>query len=162
MVLGDDDLNAHGSVVNDVPQQGWRYMQRALEALRPQVFRTRNDGSIAALGSSPSTATTNNAGAAIGVAAAAAGLTVTYYDGATAINNFFRDLGSGTINPAIIWIPGTFEGDFGGLVVLAKSTKIKDSVGNEAAVIIGSPATRASWATAQVRAGVEARRPVVI
>jgi len=107
VILGGDDLTEHGSVVNGVPQQGWLYMQRALENLSRQVARPGNDGSIAALGSAPSTATSDDAGAAIGVAAAAAGLRVTFYNGADAINSFFADLARGAVNPAIIWIAGT-------------------------------------------------------
>ena len=35
------------------------------------------------------------------------GKTVTYYDGAAAINQFFIDLAAGTVNPAMLWIAGT-------------------------------------------------------
>ncbi|MCF7981142.1 MAG: hypothetical protein K9K86_04105, partial [Pseudomonadales bacterium] len=48
-----------------------------------------------------------NAGAAIGSAANAAGLTVTFIDTAAAITQFFIDLAAGTINPKILWIAGT-------------------------------------------------------
>jgi hypothetical protein len=107
VILGGDDLTDHGSVVGGVPRNGWRYIKLALDNIKVNVTRPGNDGSVAALGSTPSTATSANAGAAIGVAAAAAGLTVTYHDGATAINNFFTNLNNGVAKPAIIWLAGT-------------------------------------------------------
>lgn len=112
IILGGDDMTDHGSVDgNGNPQDGWLYIQRAIEDLRPEVFRFGNDGTIAALGSSPSTATSANAGAAIGYAAAAAGIQVNYYDGSAAIDQFFTDLASGVANPAIIWVAGTGAGN---------------------------------------------------
>jgi len=107
VILGGDDLTDHGSVVGGVPRNGWLYIKLALDNIKVNVTRPGNDGSVAALGSAPSTATSSNAGAAIGVAAAAAGLSVKYYDGVTAINNFFTDLNSGVARPAIIWLAGT-------------------------------------------------------
>lgn len=106
VILGGDDLTDHGSVAGDGSLlQGWLYIQRALENIEPNVTRS-NDGSIAALGSSPSTATCCDAGAAIGLAAEKVGLDVDYFDGAEAINGFFADLQSGSARPAIIWIAG--------------------------------------------------------
>ena len=107
VILGGDDLTDHGSFDTGTNQNedGWLYIQKALENLKPNVTRA-NDGSVAALGSSASTATAADAGAAIGRAASAAGLTVTYHDGATAIEQFFTDLRAGTAKPAIIWIAG--------------------------------------------------------
>lgn len=107
VIIGGDDLTDHGSVAEGLPQNGWLYIQRALENIAPLVTRPGNDGSIAALGSAPSEATRSNAGAAIGVAANAAGLTVSFHDGDAAINLFFADLAAGTVNPAIIWTAGT-------------------------------------------------------
>ncbi len=108
VIIGGDDLTDHGSVDGSGnPKRGWLYIQRALENITPNVTRSGNDGSIAALGSAPSAATSGDAGAAIGVAGAKAGHTVNYFEGAPAINQFFTDLGSGTAKPAIIWIAGT-------------------------------------------------------
>src|SRR6266508_510978 len=108
VILGGDDLTDHGSIaISGQLQKGWLYIRKAIEHLSTQVTRPGNDGSIAALGSASSIVPLANAGAAIGRAAAAVGLTVAYYDGATAINQFFADLATGVKNPAILWIAGT-------------------------------------------------------
>jgi hypothetical protein len=106
VIIGGDDLTDHGSISGTTLQNGWLYIRRALENIAPNVTRT-NDGSVAAIGSAASSSTSGNAGAAIGYAAPQAGLTVTYYEGATAITGFFTALAAGTANPKIIWISGT-------------------------------------------------------
>lgn len=108
MVIGGDDLTDHGSRGPEgEPLDGWLFIQRALEFIRPQVTRPGADGGIAALGSSDSEAICCDAGAAISTAAAAAGIPVTFYDGPTGIAAFFDDLASGETNPSIIWTAGT-------------------------------------------------------
>ena len=108
VIIGGDDMTDHGSVSEKGgPQDGWLYIQRALENIAPLVTRLGNDGSIAALGSAPSQANCCDAGAAIGVAANAAGLTASFHNGEAAINQFFADLATGNVNPAIIWTAGT-------------------------------------------------------
>jgi len=103
VILGGDDLTSHGGATGGVNEDGWLYMQRALENIEPNVTRS-NDSSVAALGSS---ATGGGAGDAIlSAATAAGGLTVTYYEGGPAITGFFAALASGSTNPAIIWIAG--------------------------------------------------------
>lgn len=108
VIIGGDDLTDHGC--NDgegTNQEGWLYLQRALENIDPSVTKA-NDGSIAALGSEDVAGEIicDDAGSAIYHAAAAAGLTVNYYEGAPAITQFFTDLAGGTVTPAIIWISG--------------------------------------------------------
>lgn len=107
VILGGDDLTDHGSVDTATGNlvDGWLYIQKAIENISPKVGRA-NDGSIAALGAAPSSATGGDAGAAIGLAAAKAGLTVSYLEGAPAIEQFFADLRAGTVKPRIIWISG--------------------------------------------------------
>lgn len=115
VIMGGDDLTEHGSKsgtgANLQLHDGWIYIQKALEHLRPLVSRPGNDGTIAALGSSSSTVSTANAGAAIGYAALKAGISVSYYNGATEINQFFTDLTHGVKNPAILWLAGTSAGN---------------------------------------------------
>lgn len=108
VILGGDDLQDHGSVDTATGNliQGWLYIEKAIGNISPKVGRA-NDNSIAALGSAPSTATSGDGGAAIGLAAAKNGLSVTYYDGETAIRSFFAQLQAGTVRPRIIWIAGT-------------------------------------------------------
>src|SRR5690242_5734327 len=104
VVIGGDDLPLHGSYSGG-NLQGWLYMQKALDQMYPCVTRPGNDGSIAALGVTASTATSGNGGGAIYHAATVAlGKSVTYYDGAAGITGFFSSLSSGATNPAIIWI----------------------------------------------------------
>lgn len=114
IILGGDDLTEHGSAtsigVGNI--EGWLYIQRAItNILSPGSNITRSGhipGRIAALGSAPSGTLSDDAGAAIGSAAAAAGFTVDYYDGAAAINAFFAGLANNTVpNPAMLWIAGT-------------------------------------------------------
>jgi len=71
----------------------------------PCVTIPGNDGSIAALGVTASTATSFNGGGAIYHAGTVAlGKTVAYYDGTAGITGFFSALTGGTTHPAIIWI----------------------------------------------------------
>ena len=108
VILGGDDLQDHGSFDTVANQniQGWLYIQRALENISPKVGRA-NDGSVAALGAADDPAAlSGDCGGAIGHAAAKAGLTVTYHEGAAAINTFFTQLNAGAVNPKIIWIAG--------------------------------------------------------
>lgn len=110
VILGGDDLTDHGSVSGGVNQKGWLYIEKAVQSILDtpgNITRPGNDGSIAALGSAPSSATSGDAGAAIGSAAAALGKTVNYFEGAANINQFFVDLANGTVNPAMLWIAGT-------------------------------------------------------
>lgn len=123
VILGGDDLTDHGNAVDndnngscETMVDGWNYIQKALENISPQVTRT-NDGTVAALGSSDENATCDfgslfgGAGAAIEAAAGAAGLSVTFYDGPDAINEFFAAVRAGTANPRIVWIAGNGAGN---------------------------------------------------
>jgi hypothetical protein len=131
VILGGDDLTDHGSrsTSTNTNRDGWLYLEKALENIAPAVSRPGNDGSIAALGSADSTSTSANAGAAIHFAAqdAGAGIPVTYYDGAAAINQFFNLLRAGTAKPAIIWIAG--------------NESINDLDGAEASALAGNATT---------------------
>jgi hypothetical protein len=131
VIIGGDDLTDHGSLEGGKPDDGWLYIQRALENISPKVSRT-NDGSVAALGSSLSESDCCDAGAAIGYAAAEAGLTVNYYDGADEVRRFFAELDAGTAKPRIIWISGNGAGnDLDGdepQALIDNATKIADFV----------------------------------
>jgi len=111
VILGGDDLTDHGSRFGTTLSNGWLYIQKALENLAPSVTLADNDGSVAVLGSTDSTAFSNNAGAAyhfaVPNAASATSFNtlsgiVTFHNGATAINQFFTNLGNGAVKPAII------------------------------------------------------------
>lgn len=115
VILGGDDLTDHGSGDGTTNLLGWLYIERAVGNILDtpgNITRPGNNGSIAALGSAAVAGCTpvcpgGDAGAAIGAAAFALGKTVTYYEGAAAINQFFTDLAAGTVNPAMLWIAGT-------------------------------------------------------
>ena len=117
VILGGDDLTDHGSRSGGVNQLGWLYIEDAVSGLEPLVSRAGpHTSDIAALGSAdaacsppapPANCTGGNAGRAIGSAAANAGLSVSFVDGAASITTFFADLAAGTVNPKIIWIAGT-------------------------------------------------------
>lgn len=108
IILGGDDLTAHGSRVAGVNQAGWKYIELATSNLL--TSQTRGGvitSDIAALGSIANAAFTGgNAGGAIGSAADVLGKSVAYFDGAAAINLFFANLTSGLINPSMIWLAG--------------------------------------------------------
>ncbi|MEW6583649.1 MAG: DUF11 domain-containing protein, partial [Actinomycetota bacterium] len=129
VILGGDDLTDHGRVDTATGDlvDGWLYIQKSLENLSPKVTRA-NDNSIAALGSAASTSTSGDAGAAIGLAGAKVGLTVNYFEGAAAINDFFAQLQSGAAKPRIIWIAGTGAGND------MDSAEIAAVAGNAAAI----------------------------
>jgi len=107
VILGGDDLTDHGSRVGGANQEGWLYIQKAIDNLLTN--QTRNGTlDIAALGSAQTVGfPSSNAGGAIGSAADVLGKTVSFFDGASAINTFFADLASGAINPSVIWLAGT-------------------------------------------------------
>lgn len=113
IIIGGDDLTDHGNNLGagGANQQGWKYIELAITDLNSS--QTRGGAittDIVALGSAFADYTSihsGNAGAAIGSAANAAGLSVTFVDTAAAITQFFIDLAAGTINPKILWIAGT-------------------------------------------------------
>ena len=110
VILGGDDLTDHGTrTAGGVNLEGWLYIQKAVDNVLSGVTRagviTTN---IVALGAAVNpTFTGGNAGGAIGSAANVLGKTVTYVNGATAINQFFADLAAGTVNPGMLWFAGT-------------------------------------------------------
>ena len=132
-------------------QKGWLYIQKALQNIAPAVTRPGNDGTVAALGSAPSfDLSGGDAGAAIGFAAMQAGLSVTYYEGATAISQFFTDLANGAVNPAILWIAGTGASndlDSGERTELTNNaTRIRDFVASGGGLLAhGSGPTAYGW-----------------
>ena len=126
VIIGGDDLTDHGSAstYGVTNLTGWLYIEKAIGNLASNVTRPGNNGSIAALGSAASLATSSNAGAAIGSVAQKLGKTVTYYRNDTDVQTFFNQLTASTTNPAIIWISGTgasndFGDNVGGGAVLA-------------------------------------------
>ena len=110
VILGGDDLTDHGSrTAAGVNLAGWLYIEKAVSNVLSGVTRAgAKTTDIIALGSvANSTFDAHNAGGAIGSAANVLGKTVTYIDGAIAINAFFVSLANGTINPNMLWFSGT-------------------------------------------------------
>ena len=111
VILGGDDLTDHGSRSGGVNIEGWLYIEKAISNLLSQVslsgpFTT----AIAALGSADPGAGTypdGDAGGAINSVADALGKTVAFFDGDAAITSFFTGLGTGAVNPEMIWLAGT-------------------------------------------------------
>jgi uncharacterized repeat protein (TIGR01451 family) len=105
VILGGDNFPEHGGF-SGAPTGGWIAMERSLAWVAPRVGRF-NDGSVAAIGAQgPSLAITDDAGAAIGRAAGANGMTVRYVEGPAAIAAFFAQIRSGDAIPRVIWIAG--------------------------------------------------------
>lgn len=112
IILGGDDLTDHGSrSAGGANLKGWLYIEKAISNLysaqtRPGALTV----DIVALGSSNPGAgvyTSSNAGGAINSVANVLGRSVSFYDTAAGISSFFNDLGTGSVNPGIIWLAGT-------------------------------------------------------
>ena len=109
VILGGDDLTDHGSRSAGVNQEGWLYIEKAVSNVLSGTTRAGTiTTDIVALGSAANpTFNSGDAGGAIGSAANVLGKTVTFFDSASAIDNFFSDLLNGLINPRMIWLAGT-------------------------------------------------------
>lgn len=109
VILGGDDLTDHGFRSGGVNQQGWLYIEKAVDnVLAAQTRAGALTVDIVALGSAADPGfSAFNAGGAIGSAADVLGKSVAYYNGAAAINQFFADLAAGLVNPGMIWMAGT-------------------------------------------------------
>ena len=108
VVLGGDNFPRNGDLdtVTGNARTGWLAMQRALAWVAPRVGRF-NDNSVAAIGARQSTALTDDAGAAIGVAAGKLAMPVTYLNGAEAIAIYFEEIRTGKATPKVLWLAGT-------------------------------------------------------
>lgn len=132
VIIGGDDLTDHGGIDGSGNVvQGWLYIKNALASMQPNVGR--GDGSIAALGSAADVETSFGAGAALTAASSELGISVTFYNGDTAINQFFADLG-GSANPSIIWIAGNGAGN-----------DLADGPGDEAAALTANATAIANF-----------------
>ncbi len=157
IIIGGDDLTDHGSRSGaGLNLDGWLYIQNAIASLNGSITRTGPfTVDIAALGSASTGASypDSNAGGAIGSVANVLGLTVNYYDGATAITTFFNALAAGTANPRIIWLPGneaTNDLDsVEGSVLAAQAAAINSFVGSGGGVLAHGAAdsTAQGWLT---------------
>ena len=110
VILGGDDLTDHGSRSGaGANLAGWLYIEKAVGNVLSGVTRAGAlTTDIVALGSAANPAFNGgNAGGAIGSVGNVLGKTVTYIDGAAAINQFFVNLAGGFINPAMLWFSGT-------------------------------------------------------
>ena len=132
VIIGGDDLTDHGSIDGSGNViLGWLYIKNALASMQPNVGR--GNGSIAALGSAADVETSSGAGAALTAATSELGISVTFYNGDTAINQFFTDLG-GSANPSIIWIAGNGAGN-----------DLADGPGDEAAALTANATAIANF-----------------
>lgn len=163
VILGGDDLTDHGSGNGVTNSQGWLYIEKAIANLyaaqsRPGPITV----DVVALGSTNPGAGVYNqgAGSAILSATTALGRTVSFFDGATGINNFFTALAAGTINPAIIWLAGTGAGNdldsSEGAALTANATAINNFVGSGGGLMAhGSGVDAYGWLSALLPGLVE-------
>ncbi len=110
VILGGDDLTDHGSRTSGGANlEGWLYIEKAVSNVLSGVTRAGLiTTDIVALGSAANLSFSGgDAGGAIGSAANVLGKSVTYVDGAVAINAFFTALAAGSINPGMLWMAGT-------------------------------------------------------
>ncbi|MFP5411900.1 MAG: hypothetical protein ACLGHB_02890 [Gammaproteobacteria bacterium] len=153
VILGGDDLTDHGYISGGSLYEGWLYIQKALTNLLGTATITGSTVDIAVLGAADSTATSGNAGAAVHHAAALSGWTVSYYDGATAIGNFFTALAGGTVTPTVMWLAGTGAAndldDDEGLALTANAAAINSFVSDGGGLMAhGSGTTAYGWLSA--------------
>lgn len=153
VILGGDDLTDHGYIRDGRLYEGWLYIQKALTNLLGTATITDSTVDIAVLGAADSTATSGNAGAAVHHAAALSGWTVSYYDGATAIGNFFTALAGGTVTPTVMWLAGTGAAndldDDEGLALTANAAAINSFVSDGGGLMAhGSGTTAYGWLSA--------------
>ncbi|MEE8045691.1 MAG: hypothetical protein V3T49_02505 [Dehalococcoidia bacterium] len=159
VLLDGGDFPDHGSKSGSgaglTINGGWNYALAAVTNIAPAVTRAGNDGSIAVLGSVASTATSSQTGGNYHWVGVKLGKTVAYYDGTTAINQFFTDLAGGSTNPAIIVTAGTGSGNdlsgADGAALTANALAIADFVNSGGGLIgHGSGSTAFGWLTALI------------
>lgn len=153
VILGGDDLTDHGYIRDGRLYEGWLYIQKALTNLLGTATITDSTVDIAVLGAADSEATSGNAGAAVHHAAALSGWTVSYYDGATAIGNFFTALAGGTVTPTVMWLAGTGAAndlnDDEGLALTDNAAAINSFVSDGGGLMAhGSGTTAYGWLSA--------------
>ena len=93
-ILAGTDADDHGFANSSGNQDGWFFMQRALENLAAGV--TNGNKTVYTLGSSSSALTAANSAFSLSSLAGAGGRTVVNLDGAAAINTFFSGVGVGS------------------------------------------------------------------
>ena len=110
VLLDGGDFPDHGCINGGALTGSWQYAEAAVANIGPAVTRAGNDGSIALLGGADTPQTCSDGGGNYHYLSVVTGISVSYYNGAAAINQFFTDLGSGSENPAIIVTAGTGSG----------------------------------------------------
>ncbi|MBY0338671.1 MAG: hypothetical protein K2X11_18800 [Acetobacteraceae bacterium] len=129
-IIAGTDADDHGSVSGGVNQDGWFFMQRALENIAPGV--TNGNKSVVFLGTNPGSFAGDAASSAFGLSALAGlGWTSTFVNGVTDITNFFA---SGISSAGIIMMDsgGNVSGgisDAEEAVVTANATTINNFLG---------------------------------
>lgn len=92
-ILAGTDADDHGGVSGSVNQDGWFFMQRAIENLAPGV--TNGNKVVVALGSNPGSQAASAAASAFNLSTLPGlGWTFVNLNGATAINDFFAGSGA--------------------------------------------------------------------
>jgi hypothetical protein len=162
IILGGDDLTDHGfRNAAGTNIEGWLYIEKAIGNIAASPFLTRPGavmgGEIAALGSADPGAAFpgSNAGAAIKSAATNLGLNVGFHEGATAISDFFSALAGGTVNPRILYLPGTGAGNdldsTEGAALTANAAAINNFVASGGGLMShGSGSTAYGWLSALI------------
>jgi CshA-type fibril repeat protein len=103
VVLDGMDSGYHGSESGGVTQTTWRFGQLVFQLLMGQSTEgTAN--TVAVVGATDSTATSNNCGAMAHYAAAALGYTVQYFPNKSDIDSMFAQIHAGTYSPRLIYV----------------------------------------------------------
>jgi hypothetical protein len=116
-ILDGTDSDDHGSATATANEDGWLYIQKALEALATSSSLTRPQRVIAALGADPGTTAAQALQSSVNLSSilTSAGWTVNLINNAE-LTNFFN--GSGTVNTSnvgMLYIPSSSGDVFGGI-----------------------------------------------
>lgn len=129
-IIAGTDADDHGSVSGGANQDGWFFMQRALENLAPGV--TNGNKTVVFLGTDPGTSAGNAAQSAFNLSSlAAAGWTSSYVNGAAAIDAY---MAGGLANTGIVMMDsgGNVVGGIDGAedaAVAARATQLNSFLG---------------------------------
>ena len=121
IIIAGTDADDHGSVSLGVNQDGWKFMQLAVERITAAVTNTNT--SFVCIGCNPGEAQTAFT-SAFGLAAKPAGWTTTSLTAIADITNFFN--GTGTVNvnnTGAIYMPSE-QGDVGGGITAAQQAAL--------------------------------------
>ena len=161
IIIDGTDANDHGSASGGVNLEGWRYMQKALEALAPQVANGKKV--VVDLGTKTGTQARNASTSAFGLSSLPpAGWTIAYINGTTDIATFLDGgtVGGISVNDVgLLYIP-TASNSSGDLstaeiaVINARAASVANLVNNLGVALfaMGQNSQKSLWSRGYIHA----------